>query len=199
MQVVIPRWANKVLKSKSTKPKYWEVKDLSKLPKKHKDKIIIGRHINVFGQKAYIVDVNGDRFLKNTVKVGKPNYWILNGQDLYSAVLNWRLRKGIALYYHGYFSSYIKEQIKSPLITENEKGIYALSISCDIYEIKRGLMPDVSNMWLLEKFFEDSLQECNVIPDDNPDYVIESGRKRYHWVETEQERKLIFNINKIKL
>ena len=58
-------------------------------------------------------------------------------------------------------------------------------------------MPDVSNMWLLEKFFEDALQECDIIPDDNPDYVRESGRKKYHFVETAEDRKLIFTINVI--
>ena len=55
-------------------------------------------------------------------------------------------------------------------------------------------MPDVSNMWLLEKFFEDALQETGIIPDDNPDYVRESGRKRYHFIETAAERKLVFTI-----
>ena len=53
-------------------------------------------------------------------------------------------------------------------------------------------------MWLLEKFFEDALQEAGRIPDDNPDYVIESGRKRYHWVEKEDERHLIFTIYYLK-
>ena len=50
----------------------------------------------------------------------------------------------------------------------------------------------------LEKFFEDALQECGVIPDDSPKYVIESGRKRYHWVSTETERKLVFNIEVVQ-
>jgi hypothetical protein len=58
-------------------------------------------------------------------------------------------------------------------------------------------MPDVSNMWLLEKFFEDALQECEIIPDDSPAYVRESGRKRYHFIETAEERKLVFTIKEI--
>lgn len=101
------------------------------------------------------------------------------------------VRKKIAGYFHNYFSIYIKEQL-SPIKLENNQK---LSISCDIYEIKRGNMPDVSNMWLLEKFFEDALQDCNIIEDDGPDIVLESGRKRYHWVKNPEERKLIFNIN----
>ena len=52
-------------------------------------------------------------------------------------------------------------------------------------------------MWLLEKFFEDALQECGIIPEDNPDVVIESGRKRYYWVNEPKDRKLIFTIKEI--
>ena len=55
-------------------------------------------------------------------------------------------------------------------------------------------MPDVSNLWLWIKWFEDALQESNIIPDDNPDYVIESGRIRYHFVDSINLRKLIFTI-----
>ena len=55
-------------------------------------------------------------------------------------------------------------------------------------------MPDIRNMWLWGKWFEDALQQSGVIPDDSPDWVIESGRKRYHWVKTEEERKLLFTI-----
>lgn len=193
-KVEIPEWVDRYTMSKASAPKYWEWKDLDKLPKKYRD--LVDRHPLLKGRKAFCATPNGERFLKNTKSVGKPKYWILNGQDLYSAVLNWRQRKTIAEFYHKYFQKYIEEQL-TPI--ELDWDNYALSISCDIYEIKRGQMPDVSNMWLLEKFFEDALQEVNIIPDDNPDYVLESGRKRYHWVNLPSERKLIFNINILKL
>ena len=53
-------------------------------------------------------------------------------------------------------------------------------------------------MWLLEKFFEDALQDCKIIPDDGPDFVQESGRKRYRWVTEPEERKLVFTVEHIK-
>lgn len=187
-KVIIPEWENHYVKSKKTMAKYWLYKDRAKLPKKHaavlKDTPLIIRG------KAYCQDLSGERFIKNSVKAGKPNIWILNGQDLYNAALNWRLRKSVAKYYHNYFSEYIREQLNPIEIPEGKH----LSISCDIYEIKRGNMPDVSNMWLLEKFFEDALQECGIIPDDSPDYVKESGRKRYRWVTKPEKRKLVFFI-----
>jgi len=113
--------------------------------------------------------------------------------------MHYRLREKVTKYFHKYLSKYIKEQISEEQITlinmlVNENTSVKLGISTDIYEIRKGIMPDISNLWLWEKWFEDALQECKVIPDDNPDYVIESGRKRYHWVSTVEERKLVFSI-----
>lgn len=192
-QVVVPEWESKYVKSNKTAPKYWLWKDRAKLPKKYASELSIKP--KKFGVKLYCIDKEGDRFLKNTKKAGTPNTWTLNGQDLYNAVMHHTVRTKMAKYYHGYFTKFIREQLPSkiPVIMG-----YKFGVSCDIYEIKRGQMPDVSNMWLLEKFFEDALQETGRIPDDNPDYVIESGRKRYHWVEEESERKLVFTIYYLK-
>lgn len=196
MQIVIPKWLTRVEFSKATRTKYWETKHTDKLPKKHSENL---HGVKVFNGKAFLVDKEGNRFIKNPKKAGKPNTWRINGQDLYNAVMDWRKRKKMATFYHDYFSKFILEQAKPILFTEDMIGIYGLSISCDIYEIKKFPIPDVSNMWLLEKFFEDSLVNCNIIPDDNPNYVLESGRKRYHWVNTQEERKLVFNINTFKI
>ena len=192
-QVIIPKWESKYEKSKKTMAKYWLWKDRLKLPKKHLENL--ASKSRKYGVKLYCVDKSGNRFLKNSKKAGTPNTWTLNGQDLYSAVMHHTVRTKMAKYYHAYFKRFIISQLPSkiPIILG-----YKFGVSCDIYEIKRGIMPDVSNMWLLEKFFEDALQEAGRIPDDNPDYVIESGRKRYHWVEKEDKRKLVFTIYYLK-
>ena len=114
---------------------------------------------------------------------------------LYNAKLNWRARKTIAEYYHNYFGIYIKQQLTPIELPENS----FFSISCDIYIQSRSHMPDVSNMWLLEKFFEDALQEQKIIKNDDYKNVIESGRKRYHFVNDIKETKLIFNIQILTL
>jgi len=136
---------------------------------------------------------------KKSRKSGRPRYWTINGQGLYSATLHYRLRSKLTDYFHRYLSKHIKNQISKKDIQELNSLVfpdseYKLSISLDIYEIRRGKMPDVSNLWLWIKWFEDALQESNIIPDDNPDYVIESGRIRYHFVDSINLRKLIFTI-----
>jgi len=187
-QVIIPEWERTYQKSARTAAKYWLWKNREKLPKKYKE--ILRASPVLVRAKAYCCDADENRFLKNSKKAGQPNLWVLNGQDLYNGILNWRLRKNIAIYFHKYFADFIKDQLEPITIPEGKH----LSVSCDIYEIKRGNMPDASNMWLLEKFFEDALQECNIIPDDSPDYVLESGRKKYHWVTAPEQRKLVFTI-----
>lgn len=136
---------------------------------------------------------------KKSKKSGKPRYWTINGQGLYNATLHYRLRGTITKYFHKYLSKYIKEQVTEEDIQLINSLVYKessilLGVSVDIYEIKRGKMPDIRNMWLWGKWFEDALQDCGVIPDDNPDYVIESGRTRYFWIDTVKERKLVFKI-----
>lgn len=136
---------------------------------------------------------------KASRKTGRPRYWTVNGQGLYNATLHFRLRGKITQYFHAYLSKYIKQQISKKDIRRINSLVYKgskhkLSVSVDIYEIRRGKIPDVGNMWLWLKWFEDALQESGIIEDDNPDYVIESGRTRYHWVESEGERQLLFNI-----
>ena len=141
---------------------------------------------------------------KKSRKSKKPRYWTINGQGLYNATLHYRLRSKLTKYYHTYLSIYIKQQISREQIEELNNQIFfgsshKLSVSLDIYEVRRGKMPDVSNLWLWTKWFEDALQESKIIPDDNPDYVIESGRTRYHWVDNESERRLVFKMNLIKI
>jgi len=183
-RVEIPNWQNYYLRSKAIRPKYYKVE---KLPKTRLAKWKAAGSKLIGG---YPVDENLERFISNPRKAGEENRWILNGQEFYNQKLDWRLRKNIALWYHEYFSDFIKAQLRPIAFGENDY----LSVSCDIYEIKRDKIPDASNMWPLEKFFEDALQECNIIPDDNPDYVRESGRKRYHWVENPEDRKLVFTL-----
>ena len=141
--------------------------------------------------------------VKKKRKTGKPQYWTVNGQSLYNATLHFRARGKVTEYFHKYLSKYIKEQISTEQIFKLEEYMHEhpeerISISLDIYEVKRGKMPDIGNMWIWIKWFEDALQECGVITNDNPDYIIESGRKRYHWVNTPEERKLLFKINFVK-
>ena len=137
--------------------------------------------------------------VKKSRKTGKSRMWTVNGQSIYNASMHFTMRAKVTEYFHKYLSKYIKEQVTPIHIKQINTNVgkdlpHKLAISLDIYEVKRSKIPDVGNLWLWLKWFEDALQECGVIPDDSPDYVIESGRKTYHWVKTSEERKLVFTI-----
>lgn len=140
---------------------------------------------------------------KKSRKTGKPKYWKVNGQSLYNASLHFTARAKVTNYFHIYLIGHIVKQIKPSQIIELHKILESdantkLAVSLDIYEIKRGKMPDIGNLWIWIKWFEDALQDCMIIPDDNPNYIIESGRTTYHWVNDPLERKLQFKIETIK-
>lgn len=160
----------RIERSKETKPVYWQSKELDKLPKYHKANL--GTTVIVRGRKSYLTDSQGNLLLKNTKSVGKPKYWVLNGQELYSGNLHRRSRAALTYKYHEYLTPYIKEAFKEPIVLE--EGEY-VEIKVRIYEHLRPAMPDASNLWLWVKWFEDSLQEAGILPDDSRKYVKSSG------------------------
>jgi hypothetical protein len=191
-QVVIPQFKDRYQFSAKRKIKYYKWEEKDKLPLKYLK--VCQPTPKVINKIAYVVDVDGNRFIKNTKTAGTPNEWILNTQDLYNAKLDWRKRRAVATFFHNYYTEFINQQLVDNI--EIPEGKF-LSISCDIYEIKRTPMPDITNLWLITKFFEDALVGAGKIPDDSPEYVMESGRHKYHWVATKEERKLIFTIKVI--
>lgn len=184
-------YENHYILSKAMKPKYWKFKDKDKLPKKYLDNL--STEYKVVGKSSYCQDNQGNRFIKNTKSLGKAKYWVLNGQSFYNAAIHPRTRASIALHYHQVFEYYIKQanlKIEIPI----DKS---LKISVDIYVENSGIMPDVDNLWPLEKWFQDSLVNLGIIPDDSPKYIRSSGEKTYIWVNREDQRKLVFKIDVI--
>jgi len=193
IRVVVPEFEDHYVISKKRRAVYWKVADIQKgiVPKR----ILDNYHFTING---IMCDHEDKPALRNTKTAGKPRKWMVNGQDLYNGTLHHTLRAKVTEYFHEYLEKYINEQISGQdktLINQGFQVDARMSISLDIYEIKRAKMPDIGNLWLWIKWFEDALQTAGVIPDDNPDYVIESGRKRYIWVGEEHNRKLVFKIN----
>ena len=55
------------------------------------------------------------------------------------------------------------------------------------YESKKGHRRDVSNIFsLCAKFFEDALQKCGTIENDNPDWI-ENFDTEFHWIDAKEE------------
>jgi hypothetical protein len=169
--VTIPSHKWRMETVKEQKPSYWESKHIDKLPIKWK-KALSDKVIKV-GRKLYLSDNLGNLFIKNPKSMGKPKYWVLNGQEMYSGNLHKRSRASLANKYHQWFKPYIEAQIPRPI----EIGEYQfLRITCIVEEVKRPQMPDPSNLWPWIKWFEDSLQELGLLKDDARAYVKDTGR-----------------------
>ena len=165
-----------------------------------KDKIPL-KYLN---KKLYVIKGNKifnketkKEVIKNNKSVGKPNYWKINGNDLYSATLHPMLRKTIAVKVHDYLYEYVKElpQLSSKLT----KGVY-LSVKFVIFDT----MPedhfwDCDNKWPWTKWFNDTLTEHKKWSDDDIRYVRFAGGTEYVEVDDKKKKKFEFVITKIKL
>jgi hypothetical protein len=174
--------------AKTTKTKFWLFKDLAKIPKKHQHNL--STEALVVGSKIYAKTLDGQKIVKNTKNAGKLRIWQLNGQDIYNSKLHPRTRAAIADHYHRVF----REDIVKSKLEPIHLGGRTLSISVDIYEIFRNTMPDIDNMWPLEKWFTDSLVDLGIIPDDSPKYITQNGQKTYKWVDSEDQCRYVFTI-----
>lgn len=190
--VEVPHFQNYFIISRRIAAKYYKWKDKDKIPKKHDKLKPFNR--KKFGKHYFVIDRQGNRIVKNVRSAGKQRLWNVNGQDLYNGRLHPVTRAKITKWFHHYLGQYITQQISQGDIELISRYKGNIRITLNIHEVKRKNLPDVSNLWLWIKWFEDALQEREVILDDNPDWIRSSGGTTYHWVETEEDRKLKFNI-----
>ena len=94
----------------------------------------------------------------------KVRKYRLNGQSIYNRTWSWQVRCMVVEYYHSYFTTIIKEQIK-------KRNLSNLFVSFILEYPKNSKVPDIDNMWLLVKVFNDSLTLSGIIKDDNPKYI----------------------------
>jgi hypothetical protein len=185
--LTIPKWENKV-KMGVVIATYYKKRD--KLPAKHK-----GAKLKKFGRSFIYVDNKNKKIIKNPTKVGNPIYWNLNGQQFYSTNIHWSVRSTIVNYYHRYFNKYIKKAFSEPFPTFLS---YRLAMDITIYEIYSSHTPDITNMWILAKLFEDAMVGAKILRDDDPQFRCSTSYS-YKFVNDEKDRKLKIKFKYIKL
>lgn len=184
--ITIPEWENKV-PTGTVIAEYYKKKD--KLPAKHK-----GATLKKFGRSWIYVDKKKKKIVKNPTKVGKKTYWNLNGQQFYSTNMHWSTRSTITSYYHRYFKKFIRKQLKKPFPTFLN---YRLSMDITIYEVYSTHTPDITNMWILAKLFEDALVTEKILRNDDPQFRNKTSYA-YKFVKTEKARKLVIKFKYMK-
>lgn len=179
----IPHWENKVKVGVAVK-KYFEAAD--SLPQKYQP-----AKTRRAGKKVYFVDSKNKRIVKNGTKVGKPVFWRLNGQHYYSNTMTWKRRTLITKYYHKYFKKYITDTFKEPFPSFLA---YKINMHIEIHEVFTAKTPDITNMWILAKLFEDAVVTCGILRDDSPEYRRMTSYE-YIFVPNKEDRKLVITFN----
>lgn len=182
-QIIIPNWENK-LKIGTVIAQYYTTKD--NIPKKY-----VGAKLKRFGGKMLYVDAAGKKIIKNKGSVSNPIYWTMNGQGFYNNTIHWSVRSKVVKYFHRYFQKYIKEQLKEPMPSFLS---YKISMEILIYDVYGPGTPDISNMWILPKMFEDALVSTELLRDDSPEFRRRSMYD-YIFVDKEEDRKLVVTFS----
>lgn len=165
----------KLLLSKKRNPVYY--KNTDKIPKKYKN-------VNYSFIQGILVDNNTlQKVVKNTRTVGKPRYYIINGQDLYNDKFQKIARNNLINKLH----DYVKELIKDcPKLDKLENERFELHLYWYINKDYKG--PDYDNLWIMEKVINDCLHKEKIgikaIKEDNHHYM-RGGYKGYRYRETE--------------
>ncbi len=166
--------------SKSRRAVYYTLGDHinGKLPKKFYIKNIPVKNVLSFDyewRNSSLFNKKDNCFvIKNSKTVGKPRYWVINGQDIYSGKFSPKSRSGLMIKLHEYFKEIIKDCPKF-MIKPNER--YRLHLTWFILDSK--VYPDPDNLWIYEKVINDVLvKDLSIVIDDSCVFT-SGGSKNY--------------------
>ena len=169
-----------VIISNKRRTEYYKKGD--KIPKKY---------INLrFDKKGYLKSKSGERVIKNPIAAGSPKKWKINGQGLYSGVVNRFTRKKMKdqLSEHYIKNWDIKKDFFIPM------DMYPLAIDWEFHTtIDKGNW-DLDNKWIYLKVFLDTLSAQGVIFDDSIKYITKAPSPIFFPVENKEESKFVFRF-----
>lgn len=163
------------------------------LPKKYQK--LVNDGIYTFNKKGLLVDEKKKRVIKNKASLNKPRLLVFSGNDLISGYSTPHTRNKM--------SNYLKNEFFIPAIKKsNLKPFnsfdYPLIVNSEIHTTVNSFpLWDLSNLFFYYKYFEDSLKDCGIIPDDNFLYITKPGNGfELFPVEEEKHRKFVFTFYK---
>lgn len=205
-KVEIPNFIDKVEISKKRRAKYYTKE---RVPKTMNPETNNKYSFNEEG--ILIITETGEKVVSNKRSAGKPRYWKISGQDIWSGI-NYNMRSKISREMKKYF--YEKLAHLKPLVDDED---YPIGIRIDLYD--SNLEGDVDNfIYLYRKTITDAL--CGNVEfmkvknvdgkvSNMPDYtkyppiIIDDSKKyvrdiptTFHYVEGE-DRKLVIEIYKM--
>jgi hypothetical protein len=188
--IIIPKFIEKVEISKHRRAKYYKSTD--RLPMKYK------KDEYVFKNGILINVDTGEKIIKNSRSVGKPNYIRITGQIFYSGI-NFNLRRKIKKEMANFFAPYLGQ------FKRIKKEQYPIGVRIDLYDSMdfKGSQQDLDNfIYPYRKVIHDVLTgkdpECKkVIEDDSKEYI-QDIPTRFYPIDNHEDRKLVIEIYSLK-
>lgn len=186
IKIVIPKFSEYIRISEARRAKPILKTSKKPLPKKYQTEDY------TWNKKGQLINAKtGSLIASNSITVGKPRDWRINGQDIYNQKIKHTTRGGIMQKMHQKFNQYLKDIV--PLeqfpITVHIK-FYILDAN---KQANRENNIDNDNRWIYHKVIQDCLTDLKKIPDDSPYYINENRHKTY-FVEDEKDVRLEINL-----
>lgn len=186
--ITIPEYPTKIKISDKSRATYYKKLRTRwtprKLPKSYKLKL--ERNIWSKDEKGFLLNEHKEKVIANPKTAGKPGYEYLSGNRFTTGFGHYAIRSKIV---NG-LKSYYKEYINLEPIT-----IFPLICEWDFYlKITKSANFDMSNFWFYYKYFEDSLVDKGIIPDDSVKYITKPGAPLLIPVDKWEDRKFVFKF-----
>lgn len=189
-RITINNFSEYIKKTEKVRPIPY-IKGKCRLPKKYEDDSLYewrkikywGKNIEARFDKNTLN--NKDFLIANSKTANKSRYVKVNGQEVYNQAGGSFNRAFMRNILHTYFNEYIKDV--KPI---EDIEVYPLSIWIKFYIHDMGKHNiDNDNKWPWRKFFQDSLIEAGIIPDDNV-HVINDNRETTYLIPPTEEQKM---------
>lgn len=184
----VPKYITHVELSKKRRAKRYYKGD--KLPKKYQ-----GADYH-FNRNKVLVDSEGTPIIKNSRTAGTPRMKKINGQEIYSGNMHVRERAKIVSEMKGFFADHVEKAFKKyGPIPDDEMPV---KVSIEIHTIVGEGNWDLDNLWIYNKVIQDVIAECRFIPNDNINYVTNTGELQFVEIDDIEKRKIVIKIEKDK-
>lgn len=186
LEIEIPEFIVRVKTSEARRAKYYKPSD--KIPKKYQGTNFEFREFKVGKRKVkHLTQIDTrERVIANPRSAGTAGYINLSGNMFMSGFTKPVTRSKMVNGLKDFYKRLLKNKI-SKLAT------FPLRIEWDVYTVTDHRF-DMSNLSFYYKYFEDTLVDLGVIPDDSHEYISWPPGPKLFSVATEQERKFVFRF-----
>lgn len=192
-EIVVNKYLRQITISKKQRAKHFKLTYTStgviepNLPNKYNNKLKYD-----YNEEGILIDIRTkEKIVANAKQSGTPKLHTLSGNFIVSA---------------GNGSQFIRTKVSDSLhamykaVLENVEPIkiedFPLIITWEVHCSPAEWNWDLSNLFLYNKYFEDSLVVNGIIPDDSVLYISGSAAPLFFPIEDDEERKFVFRIYK---